>query len=195
MEPALARPRPIAEIPGVDVVVRASGGDAGAFEQLVRSRVDRLHRTAEAILGGEADARDATQEAFLAAWRQLPRLRDPGRFDAWLMQILVNACRMQLRARTRVREVAPLDDATADRPGAAYTTRSLDDDIAGTQRLARAFARLTVDQRSVLVLHHLHHLSVADIADAMGRPSGTVKWRLSQARSALQRALEAEDHD
>ena len=92
-----------------DAVERARTGDRAAFEVLVRSRVDRLHRTACAILGNEADAYDATQDAFLLAWQQLPRLRDAGAFDAWLTRIIVNACRMRLRAGRAVREVQALE--------------------------------------------------------------------------------------
>ena len=87
---------------------------------LVRSRIDRLHRTACAILGNEADAHyDATQDAFLSAWQQLPRLRDVEAFDAWLTRIIVNACRMRLRAgRRRPRGARPSKPTSAaSRPG------------------------------------------------------------------------------
>lgn len=179
-----------------DAVERARAGDRAAFEILVRSRIDRLHRTACAILGNETDAYDATQEAFLSAWQQLPRLRDARAFDAWLTRIIVNACRMRLRAGRAVREVQALEP---DREGeAAYATRGpsagdLGDGVAANERLARAFERLTIDQRTVLVLYHLHHHPVAEVARLLGRPEGTVKRRLSEARSALQRELEVED--
>ena len=104
-----------------DAVERARTGDRAAFEMLVRSRVDRLHRTACAILGNEADAYDATQDAFLSAWQQLPRLRDVEAFDAWLTRIIVNACRMRLRARRAVREVQAVEPGADGEP--AYATR------------------------------------------------------------------------
>ncbi len=179
-----------------DAVERARTGDRAAFEVLVRSRVDRLHRTACAILGNETDAYDATQEAFLSAWQQLPRLRDARAFDAWLTRIIVNACRMRLRARRAVREVQAVEPGADGEP--AYATREradgdLGESIAANERLTRAFERLTVDQRTVLVLYHLHHYPVAEVARLLARPEGTVKRRLSEARSALQRELEVED--
>jgi RNA polymerase sigma-70 factor (ECF subfamily) len=134
-----------------------------------------LFRTALAILGNEADARDATQETFVGAWRQLDRLREVDRFDAWIGRILINECRMALRHRRRVREV-PVSDS-ADLPGVVDFSDSTDFDD--------AFNRLSVDQRAILVLHHLHGYGVREIAAWLGIPTGTVKWRLSRARKAL----------
>ena len=92
-----------------ELVERARRGDREAYEELVRRRIDSMVRTARAILGHEADAQDAVQEAFVAAWRRLPGLRDPERFDAWLGRILLNACRMALRRRRGVREIRIVD--------------------------------------------------------------------------------------
>jgi RNA polymerase sigma-70 factor (ECF subfamily) len=91
------------------LVERARGGDREAFEAIVRGKVDAVYGTALAILGDEADAQDAAQEAFIAAWRSFGSLRDPDRFEASFGRILVSACRMSLRRR-RVRqiEVVPL---------------------------------------------------------------------------------------
>lgn len=92
---------------GRSLVDLARSGDAAAFESLVRSRMDAVYRLGLAILGDEADAADAVQMTFVAAWQQLPRLRDPDRFDAWLQRVAVNSCRMALRARgrRRIREI------------------------------------------------------------------------------------------
>lgn len=158
-----------------DLLVRARAGDREAFESIVLAKGEPMFRTALAILGSEADARDATQDSFIAAWRQLPRLREVERFDAWLGRILINACRMQLRHRRRVREVQMSD--TTDSPTSDKPQMSADFD--------RAFNRLSVDQRTILVLHHLHGYGVREIAAWLGIPSGTVKWRLSRARGAL----------
>src|SRR6266567_2526754 len=87
------------------LVARAGAGDADAFADLVAPRLDRLLRSARAILGNEADARDATQDAFLSAWVNLPRLRDDRHFDAWLNRVLLNRCRDLLRHRRRSREI------------------------------------------------------------------------------------------
>lgn len=89
-----------------ELLVRARAGDREAFDLIVLAKGEPMFRTALAILGNEADARDATQETFISSWRQMSRLRDLERFDAWLGRILINACRMQLRHRRRVREVS-----------------------------------------------------------------------------------------
>lgn len=158
-----------------ELLVRARVGDREAFESIVLAKTEPMFRTALAILGSEADARDATQEAFIAAWRQFGRLRNVDRFDAWLGRILINECRMQLRHRRRVREVPMIE--SADPPTTRQPETSTDFD--------QAFSRLSVDQRSILVLHHLHGYGVREIATWLGIPSGTVKWRLSRARKAL----------
>ena len=110
----------------VDLVRRAAHGDVAAFESLVAARAHRIHRIARAILGNEPDASDATQEAFLSAWRELPRLRDAAQFDAWLRRIVVNACRSQLRAKGRVREI-PMDITFDQAQGGPLTADQVSD--------------------------------------------------------------------
>jgi RNA polymerase sigma-70 factor, ECF subfamily len=173
-----------------DLVRRAARGDGLAFERLLVTRADRAFRIARAMLGDESEARDATQDAFVSAWRELPRLREPERFDPWLRRILVNACRAQMRARRHIREIRL--DLIADPPAPGP---SLSEQLGATDTLARAFDRLDGEKRAILVLHHLDHASVAEIAASLGIPSGTVKWRLHDAREALQRALIAEGED
>ncbi|MEO6350530.1 MAG: sigma-70 family RNA polymerase sigma factor [Candidatus Limnocylindrales bacterium] len=173
-----------------ELLVRARAGDREAFELIVVSKGEPLFRTARAILGNEADARDATQEAFVACWRRLGDLREIDRFDAWLGRILVNECRMTLRSRRRVREVH-VDDAADgfDRlPATAYARQAAPTEPSDFDD---AFARLSVDQRSLLVLHHLHGHGVREIGAWLGIPTGTVKWRLNRARNALRRELDA----
>ena len=82
-----------------ELILRARAGDREAFELIVVAKGEPLFRTALAILGSEADARDATQEAFIASWHSFSRLRDVDRFDAWIGRILINECRMALRRR------------------------------------------------------------------------------------------------
>jgi RNA polymerase sigma-70 factor (ECF subfamily) len=167
-------------------VESALDGDVRAFDRLVLVHLPRTYRIALAILGSEADAGDAVQEAWLAAWRQLPKLRDPARFDGWLDQILVNACRMSLRKRGRVREIQMPNDFDAEAPQASISH------IAERDALDRAFRRLTVEQRTILVLHHLERRPLAEIAAALAIPVGTAKSRLHAARAALERVLETE---
>jgi RNA polymerase sigma-70 factor, ECF subfamily len=167
-----------------DLLVRARAGDREAFELIVVAKGEPLFRTALAIMGNEADARDATQEAFVAAWRRISDVRDLDRFDAWLGRIVINECRMALRRRRRVREVSV--EETPDLPDRLTQPAS-----AGPTDFDDAFARLTVDQRAMLVLHHLHGYGVREIGTWLGIPTGTVKWRLNRARNALRRELES----
>lgn len=172
----------------IGLVERARRGDVTAFDALVERRVSSTFRLASAILGDSLEAEDATQEAFLSAWRNLPRLRDAERFDAWFGRIVVNACRMSLRRRSGV--VVLSVDATDPTPDPA--AESAFAGVAGSDALQRAIDRLTVDQRTILALHHLEERPVAEIATTLGVPVGTAKWRLHEARRALERAMEAE---
>jgi RNA polymerase sigma-70 factor (ECF subfamily) len=174
------------------LVERARSGDRAAFDALVRSRIDAVYRTSLAILGEQADAADATQETFVSAWCHREALRDPDLFDAWLGRINLNACRAQLRrrGRTSVRELRLPEPEGGHEP--ASPERTLDDRVADAEVFDRAFARLSIDDRAVLVLHHLRELPVAEIAAALGAPTGTVKSRLHRARAALESALAKE---
>jgi RNA polymerase sigma-70 factor (ECF subfamily) len=171
------------ERPDAQLAADAMAGDAAAFAALVEPRLERTLRTARAILGNEADARDATQDAFISAWVNLHRLRDPARFDAWLQRTLVNRCRDILRARRRSPEIV-LDPSGSDADPSTEAVARLS--------LLRAFDRLSVDDRHILVLHHLHDLPLTDVAAQLRIPVGTAKSRLHAARRALERALEAQ---
>lgn len=175
--------------PAIDrsVIDRARNGDLDAFESIVRARMDAVYRLTSAILGDEADARDAAQETFVAAWRQFPRLREPERFEAWLQRVAVNAARQTHRARRRrrVREIP------------SSTVAALADREAGAPRddaavLDAALATLPVEQRAILVLHHLEGRTVTEIAGILGIPEGTAKSRLFAARRALAAAITAD---
>jgi RNA polymerase sigma-70 factor (ECF subfamily) len=157
------------------LVERARSGDRLAFDALVRDRIDAVYRTSLAILGGDADAADATQETFVSAWCHRESLRDVDSFDAWLGRINLNACRAQLRRRGRigVREIrllGPDDDREPASPERAHADRTADSDL-----FDRAFARLSVDDRALLVLHHLQDRPVAEISAVLGEPVGTVR--------------------
>ncbi len=156
-----------------------------AFASIVRSRMDAVYRLALAIAGDDADAADITQDAFVAMWRHLPKLREAARFDAWLHRIVVNTARMAARGRRRrrVREI-PNGElvATAEAP----TTGS------DSERLTAALRQLSADQRALLALHHLQGRPVHEIAEILEVPTGTVKSRLFTARQALSAALASE---
>jgi RNA polymerase sigma-70 factor (ECF subfamily) len=189
---ALGRSSPGEVIDG-ELVDRAAAGDAVAFDSLIRPRLDRLFRMAVAITRHESDARDAVQEACVSAWRELPRLRDRRRFDSWLAQILVNACRGQLRRqrRVQVREIT-VDDMTSGASDPGFATGGHGDEIAEVEAIRRAFERLDPGVRSLLVLHYHEERPLAEIGRILGAPVGTIKWRLSNARKALDRALQVE---
>jgi RNA polymerase sigma-70 factor (ECF subfamily) len=171
----------------------AAAGDVDAFDVLLRPRLPKLFRMAVAITRSEANARDALQEASVHAWRELPRLRDRERFDAWLAQILVNACRSLLRRERRVsvREI-DVERMAADEGPGSFATRSDVETIPETDLIRRAFERLDPTVRSLLVLHYVEERPLAEIGRILGSPVGTIKWRLSNARQALYRALEVE---
>jgi len=182
------------------LVDRAAEGGHAAFDRLTELYVEGAFRTALAILRSEADARDAVQEAFVAAWRELPGLRNRAQFEPWLTRILVNRCRSVLRHRRVVglREIAldqPEAGGNSDRSHghSAVDAGAVSQDAIGeADAIRRAFSRLTADARVLIVLHHLEERPVAEIAGLLGVPEGTVKWRLHAARAALERALEAE---
>lgn len=179
------------------LVRRARSGDAAAFELLVDTRIDRCYRLAWSILSNDADAADATQDALVAAWRQLPRLRDTAAFDGWLNRIVANAALMARRHRVRLREVsvrpAYLDHETPQpEPPQDAHARTAMDELVDNDAIGRAFDRLRPKDRMILVLHHVEERPVAEIARSLGIPIGTAKWRLHAARNALERAMEAE---
>jgi len=154
--------------------------------------MDAVYRLSLAILADEADARDAAQDTFVTAWQQIGKLRDPDRFDAWLQRVAVNAARMTHRARRRrgVREIpASHVGGVADLPA---TESPVDADA---RTLEAALGRLSIEQRSILALHHLEGHSLAELAEILDIPSGTVKSRLHTARQALHAALVAEGRD
>ena len=150
------------------LVERARAGDADAFDELARSRIDQVYRTALAILGSPADARDATQDTLVSMWRGLPSLKSVDAFDGWLHRITVNACNMALRRSKGVREVV-LDtnsEPAADSPAPSDSTFN------------DAFDRLKIDQRAILVAHHLDGRQHRQPRDAHGHQ---LKERSSRA--------------
>jgi RNA polymerase sigma-70 factor (ECF subfamily) len=170
----------------VPVVERAQQGDSDAFEALVRDVGGRLVGLAFRILRDPSAAEDAVQQTLVTAWRELPGLRDPERFEAWLYRILVRACAAEARRLGRVpggvRDVSPEDVLGLDALGL----------VADRDEIERGFRRLTPDQRTVIVLRYWADLRQEEIAETLDIPLGTVKSRLHHATAALRAALEAE---
>jgi RNA polymerase sigma-70 factor (ECF subfamily) len=169
-----------------DVVERAMRGDREAFRVLVVETSDRMYAIATRILRDGDLAEDALQSALITAWRQLPTLRDPERFDAWLRRLVVHACYAE--ARRRRTWAANVRVLPVDGPAAIDTLVSVDDRDA----LDRAFRRLSVEQRAVFVLHHHTGLSLVEIAETLGVPAGTARSRLHYATRALRAAVQAD---
>ena len=168
------------------LVVLAQRGDEEAFASLAVAVGDRLHAVAHRILRDTDLAEDATQQALLSIWRDLPRLRDPARFDAWSYRLLVRACYAEGR---RTHHWAPNVRAlSADEPTNGDGTSTVVD----RDQLERGFRRLSIDHRAVVVLHHYLELPLDEVADALGVPIGTVRSRLHYAMRGLRAALEAD---
>ena len=172
------------------LVALARRGNRDAFARLIEARADRLLRTARAILGNETEAHDAAQTALMSAWVHLPRLRDVDRFDVWLNRILRNTCLAVLRSRrwSRVVDISTAQAESDQRLVSADHAAASADSVA----VRAAFGRLRVDDRMILLLHHLDGLPLEAVARQLGIPVGTAKSRLWGARRALERALEAE---
>ena len=169
-----------------DLVVRAQHGDEEAFASLAVTAGDRLHAVAHRILRDIDLAEDATQQALLTVWRDLPKLRDPARFDAWSYRLLVRACYAEAR-RTRLwapnLRLLPADEPT----GADGSSAVVDRD-----QLERGFRRLSIDHRAVVVLHHYLDMPLDEVAETLGVPIGTVRSRLHHAMRGLRAALDAD---
>jgi RNA polymerase sigma-70 factor (ECF subfamily) len=164
-----------------DLITRAQAGDTAAFEQLALASHARLQRTAVGILRDPHLAEDAVQAALLAIWRGLGQLRDPARFEAWSYRLLVRAC----YAEAKRAPAHTYDLRDIDHPAAGDHT----DDVHFRDEMERAFRHLTLEQRSVLVLHYLVDLTSEQVAEVLDVRVGTVKSRLGRALSRMREAM------
>jgi RNA polymerase sigma-70 factor (ECF subfamily) len=169
-----------------DLVTRAQRGDREAFALLTTGFADRFLAVARRILRDIDLAEDATQQALLTVWRDLPQLRDPARFDAWSYRLLVRACYAEGR---RTRHWTPnMRLLPSDEPIQADGMSSVVD----RDQLERGFQRLSIEQRSVVVLHHYLDMPLDEVAETLGVPVGTVRSRLHHAMRGLRAALDAD---
>ncbi len=168
-----------------DLVIRAPRGDKGAYADLAAGIADRFLAVSRRILRDLDLAEDATQQALVIIWRDLPQLRDPARFEAWSYRILVHACyaegRKQRRWAPNLR-LLPDEAAQTDDLGP----------VIDRDQLESGFRRLTLEHRTVVVLHHYLDLPVDRVADMLGIPVGTVHSRLHHAMRGLRAALDAD---
>ena len=169
-----------------ELVTRAQQGDREAFTLLAGALTAPFLSVSHRILRDLDLAEDATQNALLNVWQRLPQLRDPDRFEAWSYRLLVRACYDEGRKASRwtspVRMLPVGESWTVDASGV----------VIDRDQLERAFRRLSVDHRAVVVLRHYRHMSLDQVSDALGVPVGTVASRLHYALRELRSALEAD---
>jgi len=169
-----------------DLVIRAQHGDRDAFALLATGVADRFLAVARKILRDHDLADDATQQALLSIWQDLPELRDPARFEAWSYRLLVHACYAEGR---KERRWAPnLRLLPGDEP-------ITDDDLSSVvdrDQLESGFRRLSIDHRTVVVFHHYLDLPLDRVAEILGIPVGTAHSRLHHAMRGLRAALDAD---
>ena len=169
-----------------DLVERARHGDREAFDVLMLDAIGRLYAIARMIAQDADVAEDAVQESLVRCWRDLPSLRDPERFDPWLRRLLLNAVTEEFRKRRRHRaqvRVLRLEPSVSDSSG----------ELADRDEIQRAFGALSIEHRTILVLHHYLGMNVAEAAMALGVPRGTANSRLHYANEALRDSLDADE--
>ena len=165
------------------LVERAGKGDHDAFASLVDASLARLEAVARLIVRDPELARDAVQDAYIRAWRDLPGLRDPQRFDAWLHRLLVNACFDLVRKRRRRPvevELIPLSGPSTVDFSAGVVDRDL---------LDRALRALEPDWRAIVVLHYYLGMPLPEVAGILGIPLGTAKSRLHRSIGLLRTSV------
>ncbi len=171
-----------------ELVPRARDGDHGAFDALVRPEIERLYGLAGLLLSDRTRAEDAVQEALLRAWRDLPKLREAGKFGAWLRRLVVNAAhdegRRLKRRRGEVELKAHHDRATSSADGF--------DVLLDRDEISRAFRRLNEEERTVVALRYYLDLSNADAAATLGIREVTYRSKLHRALRTLNAALAAD---
>ena len=169
-----------------DLIEAARRGNREAYADLIRSRGDRLFAIAQRILRDVDRTEDAVQEALVIAWRDLPGLRDPDRFDAWLHRLVVRSCVHEaVRQRKHISNLRVL-------PTELQSTSDDFLSVADRDQLERGFRRLEPQQRALLVLRHFAGFEPVEIAEILGIPAGTARSRLHNAHRAMRAALEAD---
>ena len=165
------------------LIERAQRGDHDAFASLVDGAIARLDQAARLILRDPELARDAVQEAFLRAWRDLPGLRDPDRFDAWLHRLTVNACLDLVRKQKR--RPIEVNLTPIDIPGSSDASGGLED----RDLLDAALRRLAPGHRAVVVMHYFLGMPLPEVAASLGIPAGTAKSRLHYSLAQMRASV------
>jgi RNA polymerase sigma-70 factor (ECF subfamily) len=171
----------------VDVVVKAQQGDQYAFATLATESARRMNALAVGILRDRDLAEDAVQQALVSIWKDLPRLREPAKFESWSYKVLVRICYAE--ARKRRRRLPEAFSIVGREPVAADEYRT----VADRDQLERGFATLSAEHRAVVVLHHYFDMPLESVAQVLDLPAGTARSRFHRAMKALRAALEADD--
>ena len=169
-----------------ELVERAGRGDHDAFAMLATTSATRLDAAARLILRDGELARDVVQNTLVRAWRDLPGLRDPDRFDAWLHRLLVNSCLDEARRRRRRPievEIGPIDEPAHGDDTRAFADRDL---------VERALARLDPEHRALVVMHYYLGYPLPEAAATLGISLPAAKSRLHRAMEGLRRVLAAD---
>jgi RNA polymerase sigma-70 factor (ECF subfamily) len=171
------------------ILAAAREGDRRAFGKLVRMHQPRVHACALQMLGDRGEAEDATQEAFVRAWRALGRFDGRSKLSTWLYRICVNVCLNALRRRKRV-AASDVDDPRTPEPAADPTQGSTDPERRAEMvqlygRLGEALDALSPSLRTAVVLVLLQGLPHKEAATVLGIPEGTVAWRIHEARRRM----------
>ena len=169
----------------LDLVDQARRGDRDAFDVLMLDAIDRLYAIARLVAQDADIAEDAVQEALVRCWRDLPGLRDATKFEPWLRRLLLNSIAEEFRGRRRFEakiRVLQLEPSVVDGS----------DDVADRDELQRAFRALSIEHRTIVVLHHYLGLTLDEAAASIGIPPGTARSRLHYATEALRATLESD---
>jgi RNA polymerase sigma-70 factor, ECF subfamily len=189
-------PDPAAAASDEDLAARAAAGDEPAFEEIVSRYESRAYRLAAGLLGGEDDALDVLQDAFLSVYRSLRSFRGESRFSTWLFRVVTNAALMHRRARRR-RPAESLDAylprfdeagrhaaEPADLEAAAHAEERMDRHLLA-ERARAGVARLPGLYRAAFVLRDLEELTTSEVAEVLGVGPDVVRQRVHRARVML----------
>jgi RNA polymerase sigma-70 factor (ECF subfamily) len=168
-----------------DLVMRVQRGDRRAFESLTLADYPRLYRVARGVLGDRHLAEDATQQAFVDVWRDIPRLRDPARYEGWSYRLLVRVCYAEAKRRQAM-------EASIESYRAEPVARDDYATLADRDQLRRGLAGLSMDHRVVLVLRFLVGMTPEQVAETLGITRWTVYARSDRALKAMRAALDAD---
>lgn len=174
------------DLSDAELLARSAEGSGAAFGILMRRHENRIFGMALRMLGDRADALDATQDAFISAFKQSKSFRGDAAVGTWLYRIGINACKDFARKRKRWIAQDDVDQIAEQGP----TERSIDETVSVRMELQEALAKLPDDYREAVVMHDLGGIPYEQIAAATGAVVGTVKSRISRGRRKLAELLE-----